>query len=260
MNPIALALIYGLMVAGLTSLGALFAILGPRLAERSVDVGLGFAAGVMLVASFTSLILPAMEKGLYVSVGLGIALGVAAIALLDKVVPHEHVVTGYEGFESLRGRLRKAWLLALAMIIHNIPEGFAIGVTTAYSPPLGLATAIAIGVQDIPEGIAVSLPLASAERRVLRPLLVGVVSGVAEAVAAVLGAAAFTYVKAMLGLGMGLAGGAMIYVTVEEILPEIFGGGARGGRERLAITISFLLGMYLMLYLDVLLGGSRGAG
>ena len=135
------------------------------------------------------------------------------------------------------------------MIIHNIPEGFAIGAATAYSPSLGLATAIAIGVQDVPEGVKASLPLAFAERKVLKPMLVGIVSGFAETIAAVLGAVAFTYVEILLGVGMGLAGGAMIYVTVEEILPEIFGG--RDSRERLAVAISSLLGLYL----DLLLGG-----
>ncbi len=247
-----LAFLYGLLVAALTSLGSLIALVGPRLAERSVILGLGFAAGVMIVASFTSLILPAMERGYYLDVGVGILIGVVIILLLDKVMPHEHAVVGYEGMPSLRHKIRKAWLLALAMIIHNIPEGFAIGIATAYDPSLGLATAIAIGVQDVPEGMAVSLPLSSLEKKRSRALAIGVISGLAETAAAVLGAAMFSIARGVLGLGMGLAAGAMIYVTVEEILPEIFYEKAR---ERMAATIGFLLGMYTMLYLDVLLGG-----
>ena len=108
MDPIALAFIYGLMVTGLTSLGSLFTVLGPRLAERERRCGAGFCCWCDARRQFTSLILPAMERGLYLDVGIGIAMGIALIALMNRVIPHEHAVIGYEGSAKLRGKIRKA--------------------------------------------------------------------------------------------------------------------------------------------------------
>ncbi|MEM1896386.1 MAG: ZIP family metal transporter [Ignisphaera sp.] len=249
-EPILLVLINGSIVMGATSLGSLTAFFGYKLSDRYLDLSLGFAAGIMIVASFSSLIMPAIEEGLYIDVGLGIALGILLILLLDKVLPHEHESVGYEGLERFREKIRKAWLVALAMIIHNIPEGLAVGVATIYSPYLGLATAIAIGLQDVVEGMATSLPLASAEGKRLKAVAIGIMSGVIELLATFGGAALATLSRIFLGIGMGLAAGAMIYVVVEEILPEIF---HRQARNRRIATLGFIIGFYAMLYLDILI-------
>lgn len=245
------AITYGLLVASLTSLGSLPAALGRRVSERGLDAGLGFAAGVMIVASFTSLILPALEAGYTVDVGVGIAVGSLFMYALDRVLPHEHLIVGFEGPERLRSKMRRSWLIALAMIIHNIPEGLAIGVATAYDTKLGLSTALAIGVQDIPEGAAVSLPVKYAGRKRATALVLGAVSGLVEALGVLIGAAVFSLARALLGFGMGFGAGAMIYVVVEEIIPEVFREGSPTRREA---TLAFFIGLYVALYLDVLLG------
>ncbi len=245
------AFLYGLLVAGLTSLGSLTALAGVKLPRWGLDFSLGFASGVMIVASFTSLIIPAFERGLYFDVGLGITLGVIAITLLDFCVPHEHIVKGYEGPEHLKNRLRKSVLATIAIVLHNIPEGFAVGATTVYSLELGFATALAIGIQDIPEGAAVALPLTMLWGSRLKGFAVGVLSGFVETIAAVFGAAMFSFAINVLGVGMGFSAGAMIYIVVEEILPEIL---HESSQYRKIAAAGFIAGFYTMLYLDALIG------
>jgi ZIP family zinc transporter len=214
------ALINGLIIAGFTGLGSVVAFAGFKLPRWGLDSSMSFAAGVMLVACFTSLIIPGFERGFYFDVGLGIAVGVMVMVLMDLVIPHEHLTTGYEGPEYVRRKLRKAILLALAVAIHNVPEGLAVGVSTIYSERLGFATALAIGLQDIPEGVAVALPLAILWSR-LKGFTTGVLSRLVETVMALIGALVFTVAGGLLGLGMGFSAGAMIYIVVEEILPEV---------------------------------------
>ena len=249
-NIVCLAFLNGLIIALLTSIGAFIGLIGRGSSDKWVNLALGFASGIMLVASFTSLILPAIEAGKLLDTGIGILIGIILIIAMDKMLPHEHYVVGYEGPIKFRGKIRKAWLLATAMIIHNIPEGLAVGIATIYSPSLGVLTAIAIGTQDLPEGIAVTMPLYALYGKAKIPLLIGILSGLVETIAAVSGAVAFIYLHNLLGIGMGLAGGAMIYVVIEEIFPEIF-----SEREKRTIpTIGFIIGLYIMLYLDTLLG------
>ena len=249
-NLIYLALLNGLIIASLTSIGAFIGLIGRSASSKWINLALGFASGIMLVASFTSLILPAIEAGKIFDTSIGILMGIILMIAMDKMLPHEHYILGYEGPIKLRGRIRKAWLLAIAMIIHNIPEGLAVGIATIYNPSLGVLTAIAIGLQDLPEGTAVTMPLYAIHGKAGASLLIGVLSGLVETLAAVSGAIAFIYLNRLLGIGMGLAGGAMIYVVVEEIFPEIF-----SDREKRAMpTIGFIIGLYIMLYLDTLLG------
>uniref|UniRef100_A0A7C4BC46 ZIP family metal transporter n=1 Tax=Ignisphaera aggregans TaxID=334771 RepID=A0A7C4BC46_9CREN len=243
------SLAYGFFIAGATSLGSVASLALRRASFKWLDFGLGFAAGIMIVTSFLSLIVPTISEGLYVDMGIGIGLGMAVIVLLDALLPHEHTVLGYEGPAALRARVRKSWLVALAIVIHNFPEGLAVGVATAFSPATGLSTALAIGVQDAPEGFAVSMPLVLAERKRLKALLVGVLSGLTETVMCVAGALLFSIARALLGIGMGFAAGAMIYVAVEEILPEVL--HEKAGNRKLA-TLGFILGLYTMLYLETL--------
>ena len=241
----------GLFVAVMTSLGALVAIFTKRLPESGVDFALSFAAGIMLVASFTSLILPAIEStGSFSPAGIGISLGILLIYAIDKLLPHEHLVKGYEGPKSMKDRLRKVWLLVIAVIIHNLPEGLAVGTSLVYSLEVGLVTAIAIGIQDFPEGTVVSLPLAAIQRKRLQPIAMGVLSGFAEMAMVLLGAYFFTLFSWLLPYGLGMAGGAMLYVTVKEMIPEIY----RREESETLVTLGFFAGFYVMLFLDSMLG------
>ncbi|WP_297507886.1 ZIP family metal transporter [Thermococcus sp.] len=241
----------GLFVAIMTSLGALLAIFAKNIPEKGVDFSLSFAAGVMIVASFTSLILPAIEStGSFSPAGIGIALGVLLIYAIDRFLPHEHLVKGYEGPKSMKDRLRKVWLLVIAVIIHNLPEGLAVGTSIVYNLQVGLITAIAIGVQDFPEGTVVSLPLATLQKKRLQPIAMGVLSGFAEMVMVLVGAYFFTAFSGLLAYGLGLAGGAMLYVTVKEMIPEIY----RREESETLVTLGFFAGFYVMLFLDSMLG------
>ncbi|MDI3475941.1 MAG: zinc transporter, family [Thermococcaceae archaeon] len=241
----------GLFVALMTTLGALLAIFAHRMPDWGVDVSLSFAAGVMIVASFTSLILPAIEsRGTFIPAGAGILIGVLLIYAIDRFIPHEHLVKGYEGPKEFKERLRVVWLIVLAVIIHNLPEGMAVGTSLVYNLERGLITAIAIGIQDFPEGTVVSLPLATLQKKRLMPILMGALSGVAEMVMVILGAFLFTAFHSLLPYGLGMAGGAMLYVTVKEMIPEIY---KREDNETL-VTLGFFLGFYVMLFLDSMLG------
>jgi ZIP family zinc transporter len=245
------ALINGLIIASFTGLGSVAAFIGFKLPRWGLDFSMSFAAGVMLVACFTSLIIPGFERGFYFDVGVGIAVGVIVMVSMDLFIPHEHLTTGYEGPEYVRRKLRKAILLALAVVIHNVPEGLAVGVSTIYSERLGYATALAIGLQDIPEGVAVALPLAILWNSRLKGFITGVLSGLAEMLAALIGALVFTLAGGLLGFGMGFSAGAMMYIVVEEILPEVL---HESSTHRKISAAGFFLGFYVMLYLDLLLG------
>ncbi|WP_297536292.1 ZIP family metal transporter [Thermococcus sp.] len=240
----------GLFVALMTSLGAMVALFAKRIPEGGVDFSLSFAAGVMIVASFTSLILPAIESSGFAPAGIGIGLGVLVIYAIDKLLPHEHLVKGYEGPKGMKERLKKVWLLVFALIIHNLPEGLAVGTSLVYNIEIGLITAIAIGIQDFPEGTVVSLPLAVIQKKSLGPVLIGVLSGLAEMVMVILGAVFFTTFSWSLPYGLGLAGGAMLYVTVKEMIPEIY----KGEKSETLVTLGFFTGFYVMLLLDSALG------
>ena len=216
--------------------------------ERLLDLGLGFTGGVMLVASFTSLILPGVEGWGFWQVGLGILGGVVLIRLLDLFTPHEHLVRGYEGPPELADKVKRSWLVALAITIHNIPEGLAVGVSTAYHVELGFVTALAIAIQDVPEGVAVVMPLLW-YRLVRTAVAVGVLSALVEGGAAAVSGVAAAGLPSVLGVAMGVAGGAMLYVTVAELYPDIYAEG----RRKAYPTFGFITGVLLMLYLDTAL-------
>ncbi|MCD6402788.1 MAG: ZIP family metal transporter [Candidatus Aenigmarchaeota archaeon] len=250
MNVLEVSIYAGVFVALMTSFGSLFAVFTKKLKHRSFELSLSFAAGVMIVASFTSLILPAIEYSKsFLPVGIGILLGVILIDVINRLVPHEHLVKGYEGPKEMKGKLKVAWLIVLAVIIHNFPEGLAVGTSLVYSVSVGLVTALAIGIQDIPEGTLVSLPLTSIQKKRTIPILMGVLSGIAEGLMVVVGALFFNYFKWFLPYGLSLAGGAMLYVTVKEMIPEIYGKE----KDETLITLGFFLGFYVMLFLDSML-------
>ena len=221
---------------------------GKLVSEGFSASGLGFSAGIMLVASFTSLLIPAINSSNMFVVVAGFVTGVLAIKVLDALIPHLHVVKGYEGPSALRRSVAKAWLIALAMIVHNIPEGMAVGAAATYGVKDGLLLAVAIGIQDVPEGLAVAIPIVAAEGDRVKGFSIGVLSGLSETAAALIPALMAELAHVALPYLMSLAAGAMIYVVIHEIVPEVM----KEGRSELP-TIGFFVGFVLMLVLDTLL-------
>jgi len=248
LNPLLRAFIIGLIPAGLTSLGSLLILLKVNIKEKQMDIGMGFAAGVMLVASFTGLLLPAIEAGGVLIALTGFIIGVFLIKILDKIIPHTHFVKGYEGPSTMRAALKKAWLIALAMIIHNIPEGMAVGAMTILGVTEGLTMAFAIGLQDIPEGLAVALPIFSTTKSKKKAILLGSLSGVIEALTATIPPLIVSLIGFTLPLVLALAAGAMIYVVTHEIIPDIY-----GHEHDEPSTLGFFIGFLTMLILDTIL-------
>lgn len=228
-----------------TFMGSCFAVILKK-APINIGASLAFTGGVMIVASFTSLILPGIEAGGFWMVALGIVMGFAVIAIIENTVPHEHFIKGKEGLSSKW--ISRISLIILAIIIHNIPEGFSVGVSSAYSYEKGLETAIAIGVQDIPEGFIVTLPLMVITNKIFKPLWIGFLSGFVESVFSLLAYVFFGHFKELLAIGMGMGGGAMVYVTAKEVFPECYEKG-----NHTQATVAFLFGFLLMLFLDVTL-------
>ncbi|HDD39732.1 MAG TPA: ZIP family metal transporter [Nitrososphaeria archaeon] len=247
-NLMLLAFFGGLITSILNMVGCIPIFFLKGSTEKVTDLGLGFASGVMLAASFTSLILPGIESGGVLPVLVGILLGALAVSYMDKLIPHMHFIR--IGVEGRRSRLRAVWLFVLAITIHNMPEGLAVGVGFG-SGNLASATAlmIAIGLQNIPEGLSVGLSLASSKEYTrAKSYLIAALSGIVELPLAVLGAAAVIAAYQVLPYAMGFAAGAMIFVVSDEIIPEVH----RLGKER-AITFSLIIGLMLMLFLDVAL-------
>ncbi len=249
-GSVELAVGLGLLAAASTGAGGLAgALLGGRVGPKLLDAGLGFSSGVMTVASFTSLLLPAVELsgGPWLPLA-GFLLGAAVVASVHRLVPHEHpLLEKYEG-PAWGRKLRAAWLVSLAIVIHNLPEGLAIGAASAVSRDLGLATGLAIAAQDAPEGLAVALPVLAASGDAGRAALLALLSGLTEAVTAALAAAVGGAASWLLPLVLGFGAGAMMYVVSHEALPE----SHRSGYESEA-TVGFFAGFVLMFLLDTLL-------
>jgi zinc transporter, ZIP family len=248
-SPILLGLIGGVIITVFNLAGALLVLAFRRVSQAFLDVALGFAAGVMLSASFTSLILPGVEYGGILPVLAGIGLGALVLALGDRLVPHKHFVSGDEGIKAKR--IRGVWLFIIAITLHNMPEGLAVGVGFGSGNiKEAVLLMMAIGIQNIPEGLAVSLSAVSAglgSRWYAG--MTGIRAGLVEIPLAVLGAWAVSSMHSLLPYAMGFAAGAMLFVISDEIIPETH----RKGHERLA-TVGTLAGVCLMLFLDVSLG------
>lgn len=248
-NVIVQGLIGGLIITLFNTVGALVVMIWRRPSEKFLNAALGFAAGVMLTASFTSLILPGIDYGGIWPVIIGMALGVIFLDLADHLTPHLHPVTGPEGPQTKR--IRGVWLFIIAITLHNAPEGLAVGVGFgAGDVTNALKLMMAIGIQNIPEGLAVAVAAMSAGMGTyFYASFVGVRAGLVEIPLALFGAWAVTVAAPILPYAMGFAAGAMIYVISDEIVPETH----RPGFERLA-TIGTMVGVVVMLYLDVTLG------
>ncbi len=246
------------LAAGLmTGVGALPILFGRTISRRSSDTLLGFAAGVMLSASYFSLILPGIEaaEGLYGSVtlaaliiGAGIALGAVTVAALNEALPHEHFIEGREGLDS--AALGKIWLFVIAITIHNFPEGMAVGVGFGGgNVQNGISLATGIGLQNAPEGLAVAVALRGLNYSKWRSFAIALATGLVEPIGGLIGAWAVSFSEMILPWGLAFAAGAMLYIISHEIIPETH----RHGHQNRATT-GLIVGLILMMVLDVSLG------
>lgn len=257
MSPVAMGFLASLVAGTMTAFGALPVLMGREISKRMNDVLLGFAAGVMLTASFTSLIAPGIAAAsrlhgdvrLAALVGvIGIVLGVGFVALLNEWIPHEHFFQGLQG--PAESTLARIWLLVLAITIHNIPEGLAVGVGFANGDVArGTTLAIGIGLQNAPEGLAVAVALLASGYTRTYAFLVASLTGLVEPVAGLVGAYAVSFSELILPWALTFAAGAMIYVISHEIIPETH----RHGYESEA-TLGLTVGLVTMLFLDVAYG------
>jgi len=263
-DPIVQGLVGGVVIASLNLLGASLVLVWRDPSERALDGALGFAAGVMLAAAFTSLIIPGIEQysgGDPIPTLVGVALGALFLDQADRLVPHAHyLLTGSrrpdaadpgDAVPVLDERLGAVVLFVLAITLHNMPEGLAVGVGFGSGNVTeAIALMLAIGIQNIPEGLAVSVAAINAglDRRAYA-VFAGIRSGVVEIPLAVLGAVAVSVVAPLLPYAMGFAAGAMLFVISDEIVPETH----TRGYERIA-TMGTMAGVIVMLYLDISLG------
>ncbi|VEB25410.1 GufA-like protein [Actinobacillus lignieresii] len=269
LNPILQAFIAGLFTWGCTIFGAAFVYFFKTVNRKLLDVMMGFAAGVMIAASFWSLLAPALEYAepsygslAWLPAAAGFLAGGFFLRMIDKIVPHLHLskpLTDAEGMPKFKKHLSKSMLLFLAITIHNIPEGLALGVTfgalasdvadhqAMLTAALGLA--VGIGLQNIPEGSSLSLPIRGEGKSRKQAFLWGAMSAVVEPIAAVIGAAFVLSMTAILPYALAFAAGAMIFVVVEELIPE----SQSGGNTDIA-TLGLMVGFVIMMVLDVALG------
>ena len=263
LNPIAQALLATLFTWAMTATGAGAVFLFREVDRRLLDAALGFAAGVMIAASFWSLLAPsiamAAEMGVteWVPPLVGFLAGAGAMRLADWLLPHLHLYAPEASAEGVKTSLHRTALLVLAITLHNIPEGLAVGVAFgavqggSETATLGAAIALAIGIglQNLPEGTAVSVPLRREGLSRARSFYYGQMSAWVEPIAGVLGAAAVLIMRPVLPYALAFAAGAMIFVVVEEVIPE----SQAGGHPDVA-TAGAIAGFAIMMVLDVALG------
>ena len=256
-EPLRLAVLGGLAGFGATAVGALAGVTLRRLSQRAEDSLLGFAAGMMLAASSFSLILPGLAAAremtgsgpqAALTVVGGMALGVLLMLGLDRFTPHEHDSTGPcgPGCE----RIGRVWLFVLAITLHNLPEGMAIGVSFARGDMnVGLPLTSAIAIQDIPEGLAVVMALRAAGIGSWPAVLMAGASGLMEPLGSLFGAGIGGGLALAYPVGLGLAAGAMIFVVSHEVIPETH----RNGHQTTA-TLGLMAGFAVMMFLDTAMG------
>ncbi len=260
-NPVLAAALAGLFTYAMTALGAGAVFLSRRPSKLTLDVSLGFAAGVMIAASFWSLLDPAISMSAHLGswavapVAAGFVTGGLFLRLVDRFLPHFHPATNT--VEGLSTTWRRSVLLVLAITLHNIPEGLAVGVGfgavgAGFSEAsLGgaMSLALGIGLQNLPEGLAVSLPLRREGFSRFKAFMWGQFSGLVEPVSAIGGALVVGLARPLLPFALAFAAGAMIFVVVEDVIPESQSSGHGDWA-----TIGVIAGFTLMMIMDVTLG------
>ena len=263
LNPIYQAFLATLFTWFITALGAAMVFFFRVINRKILDGMLGFAAGVMIAASFWSLLSPAIEMAEesnvpgWMPATFGFLTGALFLWLIDKILPHLHIGFPINDAEGVKTSWQRSVLLVLAITLHNIPEGLAVGVAfgalAADIPSASLAAAIAlalgIGIQNFPEGAAVSVPLRREGFSRLKSFWYGQMSGVVEPVAGVIGALAVVLMKPILPYALSFAAGAMIFVVVEELIPE-----SQLQKNTDIATMGAIMGFAVMMTLDVALG------
>ena len=261
-GPILQALIATIFTWLVTALGAALVFLFKGVNRRVLDGMMGFAAGVMIAASFWSLLLPAIEmseasgRSPWIPPVVGFLIGGGFLLLVDKLLPHLHIGYPREEAEGISTTWKRSVLLVLAITLHNIPEGLAVGVAfgaaaIADGPTTigaAIALALGIGIQNFPEGTSVSVPLRREGVKPFKAFWYGQLSGIVEPVAGVLGALAVIFVRPLLPYTLAFAAGAMMFVVVEELIPE-----SQLDKNTDVATVFSLVGFAVMMTLDVAL-------
>ncbi|MDD5038151.1 MAG: ZIP family metal transporter [Dehalococcoidales bacterium] len=262
LHPIIQALMATCFTWAMTAAGAAAVFTAKNISRRVLDAMLGFTGGVMIAASYWSLLAPAIEMSegkdipAWVPAVVGFLLGGIFLRGIDKVLPHLHIGFPEEEAEGLKTSWHRSILLVLAITLHNIPEGLAVGVAfgalaaglPAASLGAAIALAIGIGIQNFPEGLAVSIPLRREGMSRRKSFWYGQLSAIVEPVAGVIGATAVIIAQPILPYALAFAAGAMIFVVIEEVIPE----AQRGGNTDLA-TMGGMIGFAVMMLLDVAL-------
>lgn len=263
LHPVMQAIIATCFTWLVTALGAAVVFMAKSVNRKVLDGMLGFASGVMIAASYWSLLEPAIEMSKEMGIpkwfppATGFLAGAVFLRVIDKTLPHLHIGFPMSDAEGIKTSWRRTTLLILAVTLHNIPEGLAVGVAfgavAAGLPSATLtgsvALAIGIGLQNFPEGIAVSMPLRREGFSRLKSFWYGQLSGIVEPIAGIIGAAAVMLSRPILPYALSFAAGAMIFVVVEELIPE----SQRGGNTDIA-TMGAIAGFLVMMVLDVGLG------
>jgi len=263
LHPVMQALMATLFTWGVTAAGAAVVFVFKTINRRVLDGMLGFAAGIMIAASFWSLLAPAIEMAeqsggiAWVPAVVGFLAGGVFLRIVDMLLPHLHIGFPDEEVEGIKTQWQRSVLLVLAITLHNFPEGLAVGVAFgalgANLPSATLAGAVAlaigIGIQNFPEGTAVSVPLRREGFSRFKSFWYGQLSGIVEPIAGVIGAAAVLFMKPILPYALSFAAGAMIYVVVEELIPE-----SQLESNSDVATSGAMIGFAVMMLLDVALG------
>lgn len=264
LSPVTQALIATFFTWGMTAIGAALVFTTKTVNQKLMDGMLGFAGGVMIAASFWSLLSPAIEMAENSSLpswfpaAFGFLLGGFFLWGADKIIPHVHPTSPMKDAEGIKPEnKRRSTLLVLAITLHNIPEGLAIGVAfgavaagfPSASLTAAIALAIGIGIQNLPEGTAVAMPLRRDGMSRRKSFLYGQFSGMVEPFSAVVGVLAVSFMTPILPFALSFAAGAMIFVVVEEVIP----GSQENGNKDLA-SICLMLGFTVMMILDVAFG------
>jgi len=263
LSPVMQAFIATMFTYLMTAAGAAMVFPFKSINKKALNAMLGFAAGVMIAASFWSLLAPAIQMvedsgGIaWIPAAVGFISGGFFLWIIDKILPHLHLNMKREDAEGISTSWQRSILLVLAITLHNFPEGLAVGVAFGAvaaglpSATIGgaVALAVGIGIQNFPEGAAVSVPLRREKLSRWKSFVYGQFSGLVEPAAGVIGAIAVVYMRPLLPYALSFAAGAMIYVVVEELIPE-----SQFGDEVDLSTIGAMMGFAVMMTLDVALG------